>query len=592
MKYRSNIIYSAALILMAVGSGCSDDKEGLQGLTTDYGVSQTLNLTPMNMLNKGGHDINSHAGDCQYSSIMADYRTIREIGKEITGVDLIFYPRIKKMANGEYIMFYQDKQVSSTTYYSIGTDLDNWGQGNKLYVARPITNALGNRDTRGYCTCDAVVLPDGDILTAASYRATSGYGKTPVNNGIAVRRSSDNGRTWSEEIEVYQGTNYEPYILLRKSGRIEIYFSQSRPQISSNHSGTAMVWSDDNGRTWKPDFGSEPYTVIRTRRGEKDGQPLWTDQMPSVLELNGSTNLAAATEAYLDETYNISMAYAEENFTKIEGNDVGPSQRNIKMWAGAAPYLKQFVSGETLLSYNAAQSRFYVTLGNSEARDFGDAKILFPNSAGYWGATDIESEHSFIGIYRSAGQIILGRFFLNHAIMASSHIVNVDADNSEWPDKDEALFVGEKGRAQATLRCSADQDNVYFLVEVHDEDISKDDYVNILLSPMTATGKINSEARRIKIAANGLRSTDQYAGGWRELPMNVVAKGAYDGTIGDRADVDHGYLVEVSVAKSDLVIKDGKILVNLVLFDSAAGEDAISPTTDRNLGKWIPIKGL
>lgn len=592
MKYNKIQLPIIALALTALCLSCSDDSDGSMLNIADYGDSRALTLTPMFELNQGEHEINSHAGEESSSSIVGDFRTIKPYGKEITNVDAIYYPRIKRMANGEYIMFYQNAQVSSTTFYAIGSDLNSWNPGGKHYIARSIVNALGNNDTRGYCTCDAAVLPNGDIIAAASYRATKGYGNTPTNNGIAVRRSTDNGRTWGPEIEVYQGTNYEPYILVRKSGRIEIYFSQSRPQIISNHSGTAMVWSDDNGVTWKPDFGTDTYTAIRTKRGEKDGLPLWTDQMPSVVELNGSTNLAAATEAYLDDTYNISMAYTGESFPKIEGDGVGPVERNIKMWAGAAPYLKQFPSGETLLTYNAGQSRFYGTLGNSEAKNFDTAKILFPNASGYWGATDLDSDHSFAGIYRAAGQIILGRFFLNHAIKASSHGVNIDSDNTEWLKTDDAIFVGEKSQAQATLRCAADADRVYFLVEVLDEDISKDDYVNILLSPVTASGNINSEARRIKVAPNGLRSTDQYAGGWRELPMNVKASGAFDGTVGDRSDTDHGYFVEISIAKSDLPIKDGKILVNLVLFDSAAGEDAVSPTTDKSLRKWIPIKGL
>ena len=45
--------------------------------------------------------------------------------------------------------------------------------------------------------------------------------------------------------------------------------------------------------------------------------------------------------------------------------------------------------------------------------------------------------------------------------------------------------------------------------------------MNILLSPETPTGKITSDARRIKIASYGLKSTDLYAGGWQEHAMSV-----------------------------------------------------------------------
>ena len=157
---------------------------------------------------------------------------------------------------------------------------------------------------------------------------------------------------------------------------------------------------------------------------------------------------------------------------------------------------------------------------------------------------------------------------------------------------DDALFVGEKSQAQATLRCSCDDRNVYFLVEVLDEAISRDDYVNILLSPANEGDRLTSAARRIKVSHSGLKSTDIYAGGWRETDMGVTVQAAYDGTVSDNSDTDNGYLVEVAVPRSQLDLASGEILVNLVLFDSQGGEDAICPTSSRSIATWIPIAGL
>ncbi len=166
-----------------------------------------------------------------------------------------------------------------------------------------------------------------------------------------------------------------------------------------------------------------------------------------------------------------------------------------------------------------------------------------------------------------------------------------DGDNSEWTREDEALFVSGS-EAQATLRCSADEENVYFLVKVLDNDISRDDHINILLCPPTSTGRITSEARRIKVAPYGLLSTDQYAGGWRPLDIGATVDTRYDGSISDAADSDHGWLAEVAVPRRNLVIKDGCVLTNLVVFDLKDGEKAIAPTTSDSLAKWIPIRGL
>lgn len=143
--------------------------------------------------------------------------------------------------------------------------------------------------------------------------------------------------------------------------------------------------------------------------------------------------------------------------------------------------------------------------------------------------------------------IALARFQLNHRITATRRTVSVDGGNTEWATTDDALFVGEKSQAQATLRCSCDDRNVYFLVEVLDEAISRDDYVNILLSPANEGDRLTSAARRIKVSHSGLKSTDVYAGGWRETDMGVTVQAAYDGTLSDNSDTDHGYLVEVAV---------------------------------------------
>mgnify|MGYP002295028654 FL=1 len=232
-------------------------------------------------------------------------------------------------------------------------------------------------------------------------------------------------------------------------------------------------------------------------------------------------------------------------------------------------------------------------LGDADARNWGDSITMFDRPTGAWGAMHIESPHSLLATAPSIDftQVFCARYFLNHAITATGRTARVDGDNSEWTCGDEALFVSGAD-AQATLRCSADEDNVYFLVEVLDNDISRDDYINILLCPATPKGRITSEARRIKVAPYGLLSTDQYAGGWRTLDIGATVHTEYDGSISDAADTDHGWLAEVAVPRKNLIIKDGCILVNLVVFDLKDGEKAIAPTTSDSLAKWIPIRGL
>lgn len=595
---KNYILPSLGLFALAALCACSDDDTPVNP-ALNPGEPTKLTLTPIAQLNAAEEAINSGADKTSSASLMMDFTTYTEITKEQLNVANMHYPRVRYNGKGEYVLFYQVNPQAANTYYSTSSDLKNWSTAIPYSLAYDITNALGAADKRYYTTVDAITLPNGDMLAACSYRANKGYARTPTDNGIAVRRSTDGGKTWGEEIPVYQGTNWEPTFVRRSSGRIEIYYSQSRPEVQSSHSGTAIVWSDDNGLTWKPDFGQPAYTVVRHSWLNEQGAKRWTDQMPNTIELNNSRQLVTVTEskpnATAGDNFQISFAYSDEtgDYPQLTGEMEGPAERSIDIWKGAAPTLIQFPSGETVVSYGES-SRLTLRMGDANAKNWGEPEKVLTNARGSWGALEKDTPHSLLAVIpgNSHGMIALARFYLNHAITATARTANADGDNKEWANTDHAVFVGSKSAAQATLRCSADKDNIYFLVEVLDDNISGDDYINILLCPETATGNITSEARRIKVAPYGLRSTDQYAGGWHEIPMNVKVGTAFDGTIAKAEDTDHGYLVEVAVPRSELKIVNGEILVNLVMFDSQAGEEAIAPTTTNSLAKWIPVRGL
>jgi hypothetical protein len=188
---------------------------------------------------------------------------------------------------------------------------------------------------------------------------------------------------------------------------------------------------------------------------------------------------------------------------------------------------------------------------------------------------------------------MLARFALNHSIRATARGAELDADNKEWQKTDDALFLGSESPIEATLRCSQDSENIYFLIEVQDDNLSDSDNVTIMLSPELENGSLASKARRIKVGCNGLKNTDQYSGGWRSMDLGVTAKAAYDGTIGNNSDKDNGYLVEVKVPRSAVEITGGRLLMNFALFDSAgAFEDAVSGTAATDTKKWIAINNL
>ena len=600
--------------------GCKSDEPDGPGGGKVPSESTTLTLTPFEKLNAGEDAVNSHKDDWKNSILSLNYRSINKVGASVLGTDSPSYSRMLKLADGTYILTAHDYYSGgngSTVYWATSPDLEHWTAQGKLFSPYSVTNARGQEATRLYTNGFGKVLKNGDVLMFASFRTTGTYAfwQWRDEQGIEMRRSTDNGKTWSEPYEVYRGPNWEGIMLEDADGVLELYFSESRPWISGSHSGTSMVRSTDGGRTWLPELGKEPYRVIRhTWYDEHQNKWLFTDQMPGLIILNDSKQKAGVFESAHDYptggnvNFNVSFAWSPEdgNWQYIEGEErngdgfdvktakVGPSDRAIDVWKGGAPSLIQFPSGETVVSYGEA-TYLWQRIGDSKARNFGDAFKLLP-ATGSWGSMLLANPHELITHMRNSSDnknvnVTLCKLALNHTVNASSHPVSVDGDNSEWVNADDALFVGGKCQAQATLRCAADADNIYFLVECRDENVSKDDYIQVFIAP-TDADKLNGKSLRVKVGLTGLRNQGIYAGGWVEKDTGATASVRYDATLSDSSDTDNGWLAEISVPRSSVSVIDGKIKVNLALFDMEGGEDAIVSTGEKNPQKWITIRNL
>ena len=515
MNLKKNAIKITALLTAACCLFPACKKRDDAGGDPEPPNPAVLQITPIEKLNQGTATINSHADATSRSSLKMNFRSYVGLGQSALGVTNPNYPRIKKMADGSYIMFYHNNQIGASCDYAISKDLKTWNAKGKIYKNYAITDSKGGANERRFSTCDALVLSNGDILAVASYRANTGYRERPLDAGLVLRRSKDNGNTWSDPIEIYRGVNWEPYLLQLPSGEIHCYFTDSdRTLIEGTDTGTAMVISNDNGNKWTPSFGAAPLYVLRTKH-IKDGKTYFNNQMPSVIKLNNSNELVAAMEANIGN-YNISFAYSGQDgqWTHLTVNEEGPEDRNDLAFRGSAPYIRQFLSGETVLSYNLS-SKFHLKVGDATARQFGEAYTPF--SGGYWGSLELVDNHQIIGVMPDItnGEIMLSRFILNHSIKATQRSITVNGGNSEWKDTDEALFTGEKSQAQATLRTSADNNNVYFLIEVLDEVISNEDYATIFISPVTSNDVLSNGACQIKVSYDGMRASFVYNNGWQ-----------------------------------------------------------------------------
>ncbi|MBW8684710.1 hypothetical protein [Chitinophaga rhizophila] len=584
------------ILLTAVYStlwACKKNTNPENEITPERLMAQELQITPIQELNQGITTINSHAASTARSSLKMNYRSYVSLGQSSLGATTPNYPRVKKLANGSYILFFHNNQIGASVRYSTSPDAKTWTPRNEIFKSYPITDQDGMANERRFSNGDALVLSNGHILAVASYRANAGFLKKPLDAGIALRRSTDNGVTWSDPIAIYQGINWEPYLLQLPSGEIHCYFTDSdRTGTVGTDTGTGMVVSNDNGSTWTPAFGSDPYYVLRTRY-EKNGTTFFNNQMPSVIKLNNRNELAAAIEANTGIDYYISFAYSGTDgaWTHLTVNQEGPEDRNDKAFLGSAPYIRQFPSGETVLSYNRA-SGFHMKMGDTSARHFGDNYT--PLTGGFWGSLELENSHQVIGVFPnpSSGVIKLAKFVLNHRVNATVRTVQVDGNSSEWTNTDEALFVGEKSQAQATLRVAVNRDSIYFLIEVLDDNIAAEDFATLLISPVTTNDQLTNGARRFMVSHNGLRSTNGYNAGWVAGNPQSNVRASFQGTISQSNDTDRGYTVEIAIPRSKLVIQAGKVLVNFSITDNAGGEDAIFNTSSTSTAKWIEVSGL
>lgn len=581
---------------------------------------KSLSLTPFMKLNQSAGALNSHADGYERSSLKMMYSTLQTMGKE-EGYRYPHYARIRKMSDGSYIQMWQtpsDADVNAGSkngkdvYYSLSNDFTTWNEPAELFKSKSVYYDTFNRDTRHYSNGNGIVLSNGDFLAVACFRTPEIYNDESYKSyqGIAIKRSTDCGKSWSTEQIIYNGPCWEPHLMEVEQGVIHCYFAESRPWISGSHSGTSLVVSNDGGTTWTPSVGSDPYRVMRKKwYSEKDDTYFYTDQMAVGIQLNGTAQLAFAVEcvdsrnASNKETNSTSVVYSPEDgqWDYLEGDEEASCERLDKVGTGGAPYLVQFHSGETLLTYSdPSDNKMYYKIGNELAGDFSQTARLVLPYKGSWGGMEMESPHSVLATRYSSENSIpalsRARFALNHNMKASAGAHVADADNSDWKNTDDALYLGSVSNTEGTLRCAQDSKNIYFLVEVSEKNLTSDDYVTVMMSQDDGSGNVKSGARRIKAGPLGLVSVQKYsAGTWVDSEMGAVVACAYDGTL-DSSDQDNGYLVEIAVSKTSFDAAEGRILINFAMSSNDAsgslvGEDAIS-ASDKLTSGWIEVNGL
>lgn len=531
--------------------------------------------------------LNSHSGLELSSSLepMYDYIQVLEddflvapIPDSASEQKSAVYPRVKRMADGRYIMFYQGGQVASRILYSISSDLKYWSEPVILWSPFNITTVEG-KDVRRFTTADAVVLPEGDILAVCSYRASSGY-KNGLDCGLVLKRSSDNGATWSEPQYIYEGTNWEPYLLYLPNGDIQCYFTDCIPSIKD--SGTSVITSHDGGQTW-----GEYKRISRQFKYVSDGHKIFTDQMPSVRLLNDGNTLCGFFEARLEpdfpaddaSVFKMSLVYNNGYDWEDLGNDKeGPQDRQTNLFEGAGGYISVFPSGETLISCNI-DGVFSLKLGDADARRFNgrtwETDWLQPfEGRAFWGSTEVISDHETVGAVYAPEGLSIGKFYLNHAMNANHEAIKLDGNPEEWK-QEHIFYLGSDSPTQAIIRAAYDDYNLYVLVERICDTSTKvytEMYFQNALTTQSASKSIYA-----KVSSAGLDKVEN---------ATAVASAQEGVTVDGRK----GTVVELAIPLFKLNAKKGdEILFNAALRGPGLN-DGFTRSNEKNPSTWMKIR--
>ncbi len=614
----SSSIYTVAEMVANDTSATSAQKTVANDLIASYTGGYIATLTTIDKLNLSSVE-NSADNDNAY--VEFDISTLVTLDEtDHYSYQSAFYPRVTKVRDDLYMMTYMRYQTGDHLFCVTSTDGVNWGTPSFIFNMNENaftyeTGSLeGTADVYLAANADHCLLDDGSVLCVYSVRPCIAYAKKTEYsnlNRIEIIRGTVNSNgylIWSEPTPIYYGENWEPEIIKRENGTIEIYFTHIAPmlQLYGYHSairssGVGMLSSTDNGVTWTPNVTANSTTFAAKRvyqysAGDftvNSGETVefFNGQMPGVVELtNGKLMLAVEQRTVSRTSMKLGAAWSEANgvWKELAVDEAGPSTTQGDIITGAGPTLSRFESGEVLLTYNSS-SLMRMKLLNKTGTNIATASVLTPfqnEAAGFWSFSTVIDSHTvmagmahkkYAGLeYEtttdSSGNettilhntIVLGKFRLNHTINATKKTVNLDGNLKDWKYIDDALFVGSQRSAlQSTYRFAYDDDYIYIAIDRKDNAYESGDY------------------NYVNIAATGVE---------KKITIGNEVYTDLAGVTFKNAGVSGGRTYEIRLDRKALGLTGEFIRVSPGFVDVATGiDDRINGTSDTDASTWIKV---
>jgi|AGTN01.3.fsa_nt_gi BNR/Asp-box repeat. len=181
------------------------------------------------------------------------------------------YPRLRRLKDNSLFVVYENRKGDVVVKRSTDKGA-NWSDPVTAYERFEHTGEAGATSKVNIANPEIVQLDNGDILLACNLRPQK-EGIYPFS--IALKRSEDEGVTWSDAQILYEAGLYfrdgcwEPSFLALPDGTLHIYFANEFPYQSSDEQEISMLVSTDSGSTW-----SEEPTAVSFRKGHRDGMPV------------------------------------------------------------------------------------------------------------------------------------------------------------------------------------------------------------------------------------------------------------------------------------------------------------------------------
>ena len=468
-----------------------------------------------------------------------------------------------------------------------------------------------NTNNTPNCVPDLVQLSDGTIIVGYNPRPSKPYTEDR-RFGIRVRRSTDNGKSWSDEIFVYDADYtfengcWEPSFLELPSGELQLYFADESPYMTTSEQQISLCRSFDGGLTW-----SEPQRVSY-RSGYRDGMPvpvLLSDQRTIVvaIEDNGWEGVGD----FVPTTVRVPLTNNWKSNFYVSGSS---NQRNrcvnhnyCPVAKGGAPYLRVLPGGETVLSHQSTYGegdnmKMYVYVGNKQAKDFKAMSRPFlqgTTKGCWWNSLAVIDTGIVVAVGGLDGKVVMMKGYPMNQFLAPYGSQMTDgrltSDDTYYNSTARQVPMGNETGAFSYIDFAYDNDMLYMTCLVYrnnprSEEPFPDGVTFYVESKGASTNIPMPSAYRFNILPNSTLTVSKGNGtDWKQISLPTVRA--------ESVVSSSNYRIEIEIPWTALDLSTApvgeNISVNMEIVMGDGTQQQVERIPDANPLKpatWVPLK--